>query len=421
MIVALTWLCAPAVADTVVPTDDVSSSVTVRQSPSAQSSKVGSLRHGDQAQLLGSVPGWYRVQLADGTVGFVAKRWTRVVPSSLPPSNAVYTMDVVDVGTGLGVLVRGPDFTLVYDGGSNDDLARGPANRMLAYIKTVAPALAVIDNLILSHPHRDHVELLPDLFAAYQIRQVWDSGRVNDICGYRAFLTAVKNEPDVKYHNALQDFGTRDFAFKATTCYGQDLPAEVVQLPLSSRINETPIPLGANASMTILHADGGSYPNPNDNSLVVRLDLGNTRVLLMGDSEAGGRQAPTVPPTPDSVEGQLLACCAAQLSSRVMVVGHHGSKTSSRRTLLNAVAASVFIVSSGPTKYDTVTLPDKEVINELSSRGQVFRTDQNDEACAHNPAKIGPDADGKAGGCDNIRVLISDASPLQVSVWHGHD
>ncbi|MGH9256676.1 MAG: hypothetical protein ACRD3C_19120 [Vicinamibacterales bacterium] len=43
-------------------------------------------------------------------------------------------MDVVDVGTGLGILVRGPDFTLVYDGGSNDDLARGPSNRMLAYL-----------------------------------------------------------------------------------------------------------------------------------------------------------------------------------------------------------------------------------------------------------------------------------------------
>jgi beta-lactamase superfamily II metal-dependent hydrolase len=34
-------------------------------------------------------------------------------------------MDVVDVGTGLAILVRGADFTLVYDLGSNDDLARG--------------------------------------------------------------------------------------------------------------------------------------------------------------------------------------------------------------------------------------------------------------------------------------------------------
>src|SRR4029079_12290434 len=133
-----------------------------------------------QAELLGSVPNWHRVQLAGGVTGFVSKRWTRVIPSAPPATARVYTMDVVDVGTGLGVLVRGPDFTLVYDGGSNDDLARGQGNRMLAYIKAVAPTHTTIDELVLSHPHRDHVELLPDLFAAYHVGHVWDSGRVND-------------------------------------------------------------------------------------------------------------------------------------------------------------------------------------------------------------------------------------------------
>lgn len=141
----------------------------------------------------------------------------------------------------------------------------------------------------------------------------------------------------------------------------------------------------------------------------------------MGDAEAGGRQSPSVSATPDSIEGQLLACCASDLAAQVMVVGHHGSKTSSRRALLDAVNASVFIVSSGPTKYGSVTLPDQEVLNELSSRGQLFRTDVDDADCANNPAKIGPDSDGKAGGCNNIRVTISDAGTPQVVDWHGHD
>jgi competence protein ComEC len=421
----IVFLAPPALADVVTPLDDVNRGVVVRTSASSQSARVGLLRPDEQAELLGSVPNWHRIKLANGALGFVSKRWTRVIAGgtalTLPAGAGIYTIDVVDVGTGLGVLVRGADFTLIYDGGSNDDLARGSGNRMLAYIKAVAPTLTTIDQLILSHPHRDHVELLPDLFTAYQVRQVWDSGRTNDICGYRAFLTAVRDEPGVQYHNALQDFGTQRFSFQAATCYGQALPAEVVQLTLSSRISETPITLGRNASMTILHADGAPYPSPNDNSLVVRLNLGDTRVLLMGDAEAGGRQDPSVSPTPSSVEGQLLACCVADLASRVMVVGHHGSKTSSRRALLDAVSASVFIVSSGPMKYGSVTLPDDEVINELASRGQVFRTDQDDQACAQNPAKIGPDSDGRAGGCDNIRIVISDSSPLQVSVWRGSD
>lgn len=173
--------------------------------------------------------------------------------------------------------------------------------------------------------------------------------------------------------------------------------------------------------MTILYADGAKHSSVNANSLVVRLDLGTTRVLLMGDAEAGGRKDPSVAPTPSSIEGSLLACCVGDLAAGVMVVGHHGSKTSSRKAFLDAVGASVFIVSSGPTKYDSVKLPDPEVMSELMARGQVFRTDVNDQACGQNAAKIGPDHDGEAGGCDNIRVVISQTGPPEVSVWHGSD
>jgi hypothetical protein len=80
----------------------------------------------------------------------------RTVPSS---TGGTFTVDVVDVGTGLGVFVHGPDFALVYDGGSNDDLGRGTGNRMLAFIKAVAPTLTNIDYLILSHPH--HAAIVP--------------------------------------------------------------------------------------------------------------------------------------------------------------------------------------------------------------------------------------------------------------------
>jgi competence protein ComEC len=92
--------------------------------------------------------------------------------------------------------------------------------------------------------------------------------------------------------------------------------------------------------------------------------------------------------------------------------------TPARRTFLDAVNASTFIVSSGPKKYASVTLPDNEVITELTSRGQVFRTDQDDESCAHNPAKIGPDDDGRAGGCDNIRITIPPSDQIETSVIH---
>lgn len=136
---------------------------------------------------------------------------------------------------------------------------------------------------------------------------------------------------------------------------------------------------------------------------------------------AGGRESPTDPPHPESIEGALLACCASDLGADVLVVGHHGSKTSSRSAFLDAVGADTFIVSSGPVKYGSVVLPDQEVIDELEARGAVFRTDLDDAECRQNPAKIGPDADGKAGGCDNVRVTIDGSGTVNAEYWRGSD
>ena len=72
-------------------------------------------------------------------------------------------------------------------------------------------------------------------------------------------------------------------------CYGQDEAAHSITVPHAERIENQTVPLGANASMTILHADGSKHASFNENSLVVRLDLGARKILLMGDAEAGGR------------------------------------------------------------------------------------------------------------------------------------
>jgi competence protein ComEC len=303
--------------------------------------------------------------------------------------------------------VRGSDFALIYDAGSNDDDAVGPDNRMLAFIKATAPALSAIDHVILSHPHKDHVQLLPDLFAAYAVRQVWDSGRLNDICGYRAFLKAVRDEPNVQYHTAAQDGGDRTYSFPASATCG---PAESVTIRTGSRIDNFPVQLGANASMTILHADSAAHSSPNENSLVTKLELGNVRVLFMGDAEAGGRKDPSAAPSPSSIEGALLACCRQALRSDVLIVGHHGSLTSSRSTFLAAVDPSVMVISAGPFPYNHVVLPDPPIVQEMKARGgHFFRTDLNDKTCGSNAAKVGRDADGQPGGCDNVRISISTA------------
>ena len=167
--------------------------------------------------------------------------------------------------------------------------------------------------------------------------------------------------------------------------------------------------------MTALWRDPKKYADPNGNSVVVRLDLGNRRILLAGDAEGGERELPSQPPAAGSIEAGLLACCSSDIKADVLVVGHHGSKTSSRDAFLDAVGARIFAISSGPHPYRSVHLPDAEIVADLEHRGTLLRTDVNDDACENNPNKIGPDTDESPGGCDNILITIDPQGGLNAS------
>lgn len=182
----LPLVSVPVSAQDVAPSQRVQRAVVVRSGPSTGSAPVGRLAPGESATLEESVPGWYRVRLPDGRVGFVSRAWTVVTggPAAMAASTGETRVHVIDVGTGLAVFVEGPGFTMLYDAGSQDDLAAGASNRVVAYIRAARPGLAAIDHVVLSHPHKDHLELMPDVFAAFQVRNVWDSGAVNRTVGY---------------------------------------------------------------------------------------------------------------------------------------------------------------------------------------------------------------------------------------------
>ncbi len=406
----------PACATDVAPSDRVKRSVVIRAQPDTRSAAVGRLVPGESVTLEASLLGWYKVSLADGRIGYVSKSWT-VVSESPPavPLSAVVgetRVHVIDVGTGLAIFIEGPGFTMLYDAGSQDDLAAGSSNRVVAYIRAVRPELTTIDHVVLSHPHKDHLELMPDVFAAFVVKNVWDPGAVNKTVGYCKFLKAVAAEAGVKYHDAIATGTIREVTFTNGGCNG------TIRIPQAEKMTDQPVPLGLASSMSILWRDSSPHSDPNENTVVVRLDAGGRRVLLAGDAEAGDRQPPATPPSSTSIEAGLLRCCAAALKADVLIVGHHGSMTSSRRVFLDAVGANVFVVSSGPHPYSGVTLPDGAVIAELATRGNVLRTDIDDEGCGSRQRKVGPDADESPGGCSSVLVTLgplgvaADPSPV---------
>jgi hypothetical protein len=59
-------------APEVSPSERVRRNVVVRAEPDGDSEPRGALFPGDDAELLGEVPGWYQVRLANGVVGYVS-------------------------------------------------------------------------------------------------------------------------------------------------------------------------------------------------------------------------------------------------------------------------------------------------------------------------------------------------------------
>jgi beta-lactamase superfamily II metal-dependent hydrolase len=115
--------------------------------------------------------------VAKTAAGAAKITWQRVAtPADLPaepPAPGTYRLHLIDVGTGLSILVQGADFAMLYDAGSNDEDEK--PLRVVAYLAdVVGPSgddLCVdhgdapnekkrIDNVVLSHPHFDHASAM---------------------------------------------------------------------------------------------------------------------------------------------------------------------------------------------------------------------------------------------------------------------
>lgn len=338
--------------------------------------------------------------------------WQRVrsagdIPPTPPPAGT-FRVHLIDVGTGLAILVQGNDFSLLYDAGTNDP-AEKPV-RVLAYLAAAlgasgdglcvdrgqpAPRQRVrLDHVVLSHPHADHGSAMDLVIHCYDVANMWDSGRVNETVFYREILAAVGASATARYHTAADVPVDHVASVKGTE----------IKISHWERFSEgDTVQLGESAKFTILHAEGKKLPDPNQNSVVIAVVLGSARLLLVGDAESGDREDPSAPA--GDIEQFLLEQHAAEIRADILQVGHHGSKTSSRRSFLDAVKPHLALVSTGPKLYGKVRLPDAEVIDALNAIGAtILRTDEHDASC-DLPQRLG--GDSGPGGCDSYVITIA--------------
>lgn len=158
----------------------------------------------------------------------------------------------------------------------------------------------------------------------------------------------------------------------------------------------------------MVHADPrAAVDDPNECSIVLRVELGERSVILTGDVESGPRAVPSEPAV--GADREMLEHAAGLLDVDVLQVGHHGSMTSSRAELLAVVSPSIALVSSAPNRHGSVTLLTPRSCRPSSKPARVLSTVDHDTGAPTTTATCWTIASG--GDWPGL-LLLSRRSPL---------
>ena len=228
------------------------------------------------------------------------------------------TVQVLDVGQGLSILAESDGHYLLYDGGD-----RGASSFVVAYLED--QGVTELDYVIASHYDADHISGLVGALNVYD--------------------TEVVLAPDYEADSQIYDSFQEKAAAQGLTVTHPE-PGDSYEL--------------GNASFTVLSPIQDEYSDDNDYSVAIRLEDGDTSFLFTGDASV------------DS-EAEMIASGEA-LQSDVLVLGHHGSSTSSSDAFLDAVDPSAAVVSCGLS--NSYGHPHREIMETIQSRGcDLYRTD----------------------------------------------
>lgn len=343
----------PAQAAIVEPNHRVREFVTVRVRANAASTPRGYLRIGEQADLISTRPGWYRVRLEDGTEGFVLKGYIRVltdaepaaaldppvgvVPLDVPPvsvGSREMNVHVIDVGQGAATLYEFPCGAMLIDTGSEENASFSGKAQLIAYLDRFfagRPELGNrLDLLILSHAHVDHTRNAKAVIERYRPKHVVDNG-LRTGSGYRgqvylqdwAWTNGVPYDA-IRIEEIASDAGVTSDIIDPISC----VPVDPTIRVLFGRLKQ-----GAHCLPGWTQTE---CKNGNNSSVVVRIDFDRFSILNTGDLE-------------DTGIDELVSRSAASgvLDVDVYHLGHHGSRNGTTAELVSAMSPRIAVISMG--------------------------------------------------------------------------
>ena len=237
------------------------------------------------------------------------------------------TVKILDVGQGDAILIRTPDQVTLIDTG---DVAT--REKLVTALKQ--QGISVIDQVLITHPHADHLGGMAAVLDQFTVKKVYDSGQATTTALYRNYLGQVKK---------------------------LNIPFQVVGA------GDKNIEIGSGVELKILNPQKppltGMESDLNNNSLVVRLVYGDFSFLLTGDAEK-------------EAEGSMQKNGASGLKSTLLKVAHHGSSSSTTASFLSAVAPEAVMICVGAN--NDYHHPHPSILKRLEQKKiPVYRTDLN--------------------------------------------
>jgi competence protein ComEC len=224
------------------------------------------------------------------------------------PDVGQFELLAADIGQGNGVIIRTAEHTLVYDAGPRFSIDSDAGHRVL--VPLLRSTNESVDTVMLSHRDSDH------------------SGGIKSVLAMHpkaAFISSVESTHDLQAFRPVQ----RCFAGQKWQWDGVDF--------------------------AVLHPSAVDYESPqksNAMSCVLRISTPHQSALLVGDIEQAQEARlvedhQTNANVAKNVVFQNDALNNGVLKSTVLLVPHHGSKTSSSAAFLDAVQPQLAIVQAG--------------------------------------------------------------------------
>jgi competence protein ComEC len=250
--------------------------------------------------------------------------------------NDEFRVTLMDVGQGNAAVLEMPGGScMVIDGGGFGDNASFDIGERILAPFLWGNKIRTVDTVVLTHPDSDHLNGLVYILKYFHVKQVISTHQTSDSAIYRDFVNLIQK-------NAIAH-------------------PDLSQIQRTITVNGATVDfLHPDSDFMVRHASL-SPKDINNNSIVAKACFGGFSILFPGDIM-------------DAAEKDLLLKMSQSLDSTLLIAPHHGSKTSSTGSFLDAVDPKVIIVSCGKEDH----FPSKSVLERYKNRGvDVFRTDYN--------------------------------------------